>query len=283
MNIADALQKARELTGSDSARLDAELLLAQVLAKPRTFLFGWPEYCLSEEEEDRFQLAISRRAMGEPVAHILQMREFWSLPLEVNNSTLIPRPDTECLVDLALQRLPSSGGRILDLGTGTGAIALALAKECPQAQVIAVDKEAAAVQLAETNRRRLGLGNVEVLQSNWFSAVQGSFDLIVSNPPYIAAGDPHLQQGDVRFEPASALVSGADGLDDIRRIVASAPACLRAGGWLLLEHGWQQGEAVRRLLTEQRFAEVFTAPDLAGNERVSGGRLPEPADQVVRL
>ncbi len=271
MNIADALQQANRLDGSDTPRLDAELLLARVLNKPRTFLFGWPEHRLTAEQEEQYCQWLDRRRRGEPVAHILGLREFWSLPLAVNSSTLIPRPDSEHLVEVALQKLPTRRGRLLDLGTGTGALALALASECPQATVVAVDKVAEAVQLAESNRRHLGLANVTVQRSDWFAQVQGRFEVIVSNPPYIAASDPHLNQGDLRFEPHSALVAGADGLDDIRCIIAQAPQFLCNKGWLLLEHGWQQAEAVTALLKACGFAQVFSSKDLAGNPRVSGG------------
>ncbi len=198
-----------------------------------------------------------------------------SLDLDVASHTLIPRPDTELLVETALALLPSSPATLLDLGTGSGAIALALACERPQWQVTGVDRIDEAVALAEGNRARLQLANACFTASHWFSALAGQrFDLIVSNPPYIAAGDPHLSQGDVRFEPSSALVAGVDGLDDIRLIIQQAPQFLRAGGWLLLEHGFDQAEAVRELLSAQGFMAVESRRDLGGHQRISLGQWP---------
>ena len=195
--------------------------------------------------------------------------------MEVAPHTLIPRPDTELLVETALALQPASPTKVLDLGTGTGAIALALASDCPAWQVTAVDRVEEAVALAERNRQRLGLGNVQVLASHWFSNLAGQqFDLILSNPPYIAAEDPHLVAGDVRFEPSSALVAGADGLDDLRAIVSQAPMYLLPGGWLLLEHGYDQAVAVRALLAAQGFIEIASRRDLGGHERISLGRMP---------
>ncbi|SEI67396.1 [protein release factor]-glutamine N5-methyltransferase [Azotobacter beijerinckii] len=223
----------------------------------------------------RFAADLARRRAGEPVAYILGRQGFWSLDLEVAPATLIPRPDTELLVETALALLPATPAAVLDLGTGTGAIALALAAERPAWRLTGVDRVGEAVALAERNRRRLGLGNADFLQSDWFSALDGRrFDLIASNPPYIATDDPHLVLGDVRFEPASALVAGADGLDDIRRIVAAAPDHLAANGWLLLEHGFEQAGAVRALLAAGGFVEVHSRRDLGGHERISLGRLP---------
>lgn len=264
-----------QLPDSPSARLDAELLLAAALGKPRSFLRTWPERVVDREARERFEGWLVRRRAGEPVAYILGRQGFWSLDLEVAPHTLIPRPDTELLVETALQLLPASPARVLDLGTGTGAIALALACERLSWQVSGVDRIPEAVALAERNRERLRLANVGFRQSHWFSALEGErFALIVGNPPYIPGSDPHLQQGDVRFEPKSALVAGADGLDDIRLIVAQAPRFLEPGGWLLLEHGYDQAAAVRDLLLGNGFSEVESRRDLGGHERISLGRLP---------
>lgn len=271
-NIAGLLAQVA-LPGSDTPRLDAELLLAHVLGKPRSYLLTWPERELSVEQLARFEALLVRRRQGEPVAYLLGEQGFWSLALQVSPDTLIPRPDTERLVEVALEVGPSRAARVLDMGTGTGAIALALAAERSQWHLTGVDRMPGAVALAEANRVRLGLGNAEFLVSDWFSALPDQrFDLIVSNPPYIAADDPHLQQGDVRFEPVSALVSGADGLDDIRRIISAAPDHLVTGGWMLLEHGWQQADALCHLLEQHGFAEVQNWRDLGGQQRVSGGR-----------
>lgn len=261
------------LPGSETAQLDAELLLAAVLGKPRSYLRTWPERELSAAQLQHFQASIQRRQQGEPVAYILGQQGFWSLDLEVAPHTLIPRPDTELLVETTLELLPHDPIAALDLGTGTGAIALALANERPGWKVTGVDRVPEAVALAERNRSRLKLGNVQFAESRWFSAVAGQrFALVVSNPPYIASDDKHLAEGDVRFEPASALVSGVDGLDDIRLIIQQAPAHLAAGGWLLLEHGFDQAAAVRELLAAQGFTEIESRRDLAGHERISLGR-----------
>lgn len=262
-----------QLPDSPSARLDAELLLAAALGKPRSFLRTWPERVVSREAHDLFDRYLARRVAGEPVAYILGRQGFWSLDLEVAPHTLIPRPDTELLVETALALLPASPSRVLDLGTGTGAIALALACERLSWQVLGVDRIPEAVALAERNRERLRLANVAFRASHWFSAVEGErFSLIVSNPPYIPSTDPHLKQGDVRFEPSSALVSGQDGLDDIRLIIDQAPNHLESGGWLMLEHGFDQPDAVRDLLLSRGFSAVESRRDLGGHERISLGR-----------
>jgi release factor glutamine methyltransferase len=246
------------------------------MGKPRSFLHTWPERIVSSEAALAFAGYLQRRRTGEPVAYILGQQGFWKLDLEVAPHTLIPRPETEMLVEAALELLPSfAPTTVLDLGTGTGAIALALANERPAWQVTAVDRVLEAVALAERNRQRLQLNNARVMSSHWFSAVQDErFDLIISNPPYIAAQDPHLQSGDVRFEPDSALVAGTDGLDDLRLIVEQAPAHLNADGWLLLEHGYDQGAAVRELFSRAGFEKIQTRRDLGDHERITFGRLP---------
>jgi len=275
MTIIASLLRNAQLPDSPTERLDAELLLAAAIGKSRSYLHTWPERIVSSEDAEAYAGYLQRRRAGEPVAYILGQQGFWKIDLEVAPHTLIPRPDTELLVETALELQPASPAKVLDLGTGTGAIALALASDCPAWQVMAVDRVDEAVALAERNRQRLGLGNVKVLASHWFSSLAGErFDLIVSNPPYIAAQDPHLVEGDVRFEPSSALVAGADGLDDLRLIVSEAPQYLLAGGWLLLEHGYDQADAVRTLLVAQGFIDVASRKDLGGHERISLGRLP---------
>lgn len=274
MTIIASLLRNAQLPQSPTERLDAELLLAAALGKSRSYLHTWPERIVSSEAAEAFAGFIERRRAGEPVAYILGQQGFWKLDLEVAPHTLIPRPDTELLVEAALGLVPATPARVLDLGTGTGAIALALASECPAWQVTAVDRVDEAVALAERNRQRLGLGNVQIQASHWFDALAAErFDLILSNPPYIRAADPHLVAGDVRFEPSSALVAGEDGLDDLRVIVAQAPQHLLPGGWLLLEHGYDQAPAVRELLSASGFIEVASRVDLGGHERISLGRL----------
>ncbi|WP_095146714.1 peptide chain release factor N(5)-glutamine methyltransferase [Pseudomonas sp. Irchel s3b6] len=275
MTIIASLLRAADLPDSPTARLDAELLLAAALGKSRSFLHTWPERIVPSEAALVFAEYLQRRRSGEPVAYILGQQGFWKLDLEVAPHTLIPRPDTELLVETALDLLPATPAKVLDLGTGSGAIALALASERPVWQVTAVDRVLEAVALAERNRQRLHLNNVSVLSSHWFSALkEHRYTLIISNPPYIAAADPHLAEGDVRFEPASALVAGTDGLDDLRLIIGQAPQHLEAGGWLMLEHGYDQADAVRDLLLSQGFEEVHSRKDLGGHERISLGRLP---------
>lgn len=259
---------------SDSPRLDAEVLLAHVLARSRSYLFTWPERVPADSEQQCFQTLVVRRAGGEPIAYLTGVQEFWSLPLAVSPATLIPRADSEVLVAAALERLARPCARVLDLGTGTGAIALALASERPGWAVVAVDREATAATLARRNRDALGLDNVEVLISDWFAALTGQFDLIVGNPPYIAPDDPHLEQGDVRHEPRSALVANHGGLADLTHIVAAAPQFLAPGGLLMLEHGAAQGPALRKLFAQRGYGGIDTLADIAGHERVTVGERP---------
>ena len=273
MRIDDALIWAEyTLVNSDSALLDAQVLLAFVLDKETIYLLTWPERDLSAQQKLQFEGLIEKRVNGQPVAHLTGEREFWSLPLKVNNSTLIPRPDTEILVEIALTK-STVNAHILDLGTGTGAIILALASELPNAVCTGVDFSEQAVQLAIENRDSLQFHNVSIYQSNWFENVHGQFDIIVSNPPYIDANDVHLKQGDVRFEPLSALVANEQGLSDIRHICEQAKHHLKEGGCLLFEHGFEQGALVQAILRENDFINIKTEQDYAKNDRVTLGHL----------
>lgn len=269
--VRHALAEAAHALGD---RLEAEVLLTHALGKPRSWLIAHAGDALDEAQLRAYDALVQRRRLGEPVAYLTGRRGFWSLELEVTPATLIPRPETELLVELALERLPKAQrARVADLGTGSGAIALAIARERPSAQVTATDASADALAVAQRNASSHRIANVAFAQGDWLAPLaQQRFDVIVSNPPYIEVHDPHLAQGDLRFEPASALASGEDGLDDIRRIVSQARRHLLPGGWLLLEHGWNQGEAVRTLLEGAGYADVFTAKDLEQRDRVSGGR-----------
>lgn len=267
--VRQALAAAAQALGD---RLEAEVLLVHVLDKPRSWLVAHADDALDAPTLHTYQALVEQRRQGEPVAYLTGRRGFWSLDLEVTPATLIPRPETELLVELALERAPADAS-VADLGTGSGAIALALAHERPDLRVSATDASGDALAVARRNAERLGLGRVRFHQGDWLAPLAGqSFALIVSNPPYIEADDPHLRQGDLRFEPASALASGVDGLDDIRRIVHDARACLLADGWLLMEHGWNQGAAVRAVLEAAGYVDAFTAQDLEQRDRVSGAR-----------
>jgi release factor glutamine methyltransferase len=281
-DVREALAAATQRLGD---RAEAELLLLHVLRKPRSWLFAHADDALDMDVQTSYQELLARREAGEPVAYLVGHRGFWTLDLEVTPATLIPRPETELLVELALQRLPSGfSGQVADLGTGSGAIALAIARERPHAQVIATDASAAALEVARRNAQRHAIDNVSFVQGDWLAPLADQrFDLIASNPPYIEADDPHLARGDLRFEPASALASGHDGLDDIRRIVDGARRHLAPGGWLLFEHGWNQGDAARALLDAAGYAEVFTAPDLEQRDRVSGGELTPVSEKPTHL
>ncbi|WP_429216289.1 peptide chain release factor N(5)-glutamine methyltransferase [Aeromonas veronii] len=268
------------LAGGESPRADADVLLCHLLGCRRSYLMTWPERELDAAQQATLQTWLARRLNGEPIAHLVGEREFWSLPLKVSPATLIPRPDTEVLVEQALTRIPQGPCAVLDLGTGTGAIALALKSERPEVDVWAVDRMADAAALARENSAALGLP-IEVRDGSWFEPLgepdrdnTPRFAVIVSNPPYIDGADPHLEQGDVRFEPRSALVADDAGLADIRHIVAHAPAYLLSDGWLLLEHGWDQGEAVRQLLRDGGYREVSTVRDYGDNDRVTLGLCP---------
>ncbi|MEH6627173.1 MAG: peptide chain release factor N(5)-glutamine methyltransferase [Motiliproteus sp.] len=280
LTIAQALAHSASLGAlSDSPDLDLQLLLEQVLSKPRSYLYTWPEKLLTEPQQLHFEQLLARRQQGEPIAHILGRRDFWTLSLEVNSSTLIPRPDTERLVELALQLLANGPFKVADLGTGTGAIALSLASERPGWEVLAVDRVEEAVVLAERNRQQLSLNNVRVLQGSWCAPLLDEYrqnlDMIVSNPPYIDPQDPHLDQGDVRFEPRSALVADNAGMSDIETIARQALECLKPGAWLLFEHGYDQGLKVRQCLLELDYLQVETFTDLDDRDRVTAGCRPQ--------
>lgn len=269
-------EAARQFTDSDSPRLDAEVLLTHALHKPRSYLRAFAEVDVDAEIEQAFALLVARRAAGEPVAHLTGQREFWSLPLQVTADTLIPRPDTELLVEQALEHIPANADwRIADLGTGSGAIALAIASERPRCHIVACDLSTAALAVAQANAQRLKLNNIEFRHSDWCSALAENeqFEMIVSNPPYIRAADPHLEQGDVRFESRLALVSGEDGLDAIRLILEQAKQHLLSSGWLLLEHGYDQGPQLRELFSEAGYADPKTLQDSGQNDRLSLAQL----------
>ena len=270
------------LAGSDSARLDAEILLALALNQPRTWLYTWPEHIPSLPEQQLYLDLLRRRRQGEPVAYLVHRKEFWGIDLKINHHVLIPRPETETLVQAVLTALAGKpAARVADLGTGSGAIALALATEQPDWHIVATDISADALALARENATRLGIDNVSFMKGQWLEPLQGmTLDAIVANPPYVAEGDPHLKQGDVRFEPALALVSSDNGLADIRHIVQHCPPCLVAGGWLMLEHGYEQGPAVRKIFSEAGFRDVVTHRDLAGHERVTAGQVQEERYKV---
>ncbi|TXI28026.1 MAG: peptide chain release factor N(5)-glutamine methyltransferase [Ottowia sp.] len=275
--VAALVRAGAARLGGDEARREAEWLAEQALGVGRAWLFAHANDAVKPEVCARYLALLARRAAGEPLAYLLGRAGFWTLDLEVTPATLIPRPETELLVEAALARLPEANALcIADLGTGSGAIALALASERPQARVLATDASAAALEVARRNAARNDIVNVAFRQGDWLEPLAGErFDLIASNPPYIAQGDPHLGRGDLRFEPATALASGADGLDALRTLARDAPTHLVPGGWLLLEHGWDQGAAVRGLLRDAGFQRIETLRDLEDRERVTlGSRAP---------
>lgn len=269
-------QYSQQLAGSsDTAKLDVELLLARSLGKDRTYLFTWSDKVITEEEEQTFKQLFLRRLAGEPIAYILGQQAFWDLNLKTAPHTLIPRADTETLIDWVVELADSlpKHTSVIDLGTGTGAIALSLAHEFKSWDVYGVDVIAEAVELACSNAKLNNLERVHFFQSSWFDQVEGQFDLIVSNPPYIDPDDEHLTQGDVRFEPRTALVAENKGLADLALIAEQSRAYLKDGGWLLMEHGYDQQQAVQQILTELGYQQVTTRIDLGGNPRITGGQL----------
>jgi len=255
--------------------MEAQLLLQHVLNANRAWLIAHENDALEANTHAEFEALLKRRLNGEPIAYILGYREFYGLKLKVTPDTLIPRPDTETLVETALGKIPQNQAcKILDLGTGTGAIALAIAQHRPHAFVMATDASEKALNIAKENAKNLGINNIEFMQSDWFGALQNqTFDLIVSNPPYIEENDAHLKQGDLRYEPISALASGIDGLNDIKQIISAAPKHLNPHGYLLLEHGYNQAKSVAALMTQAGFTEISHAKDLADIIRVTLGRF----------
>jgi release factor glutamine methyltransferase len=273
--VSEALNWATEqLSESDDARLDSQVLLAYTLNVSRTWLFTWPDKALDGATLTAFNALIEERKSGTPIAYITGYRDFWSLRLKVTPDTLIPRADTELLVETALTlKNVENPCDVIDLGTGTGAIALSLANECPSWRITATDINPKTLAVAKENAQTLELA-VSFKESAWFDAINDRYDLVISNPPYIESDDPHLQQGDLRFEPAGALASGQDGLDDIRRLVQQALKHLKKNGYLLLEHGYQQAEAVRSLMAKAGYIDIETHQDIEDRDRVTLGKIP---------
>jgi release factor glutamine methyltransferase len=276
MTVREHLQAARDLmAGLPAGRLEAEILLAHCLEAPRSLLYANPELEVPVQRSDCYQQMLARRLEGEPIAYLTGIREFWSLPLRVNPDVLIPRAETERLVELALEHLPGEVQlRVADLGTGSGAVALALASERPECEVHGTDASEPAVLIARGNATRLAIENVRFHVGSWCEPLEGQFDMVVSNPPYVAQDDPHLGQGDCRFEPRSALTPGYDPLAAIRSVAAGAMSVLKPGGWLLLEHGPEQGPACRGLLRAAGYERPATERDLLGHERVTLAQCP---------
>lgn len=259
---------------SDTPRIDAEYLLQHVTGQSMAWLIAWNDSFANKDHVSAFLALLEQREQGMPIAYLLGERDFWTLTLTVNEHVLIPRPDTEALVECALDKLPAGQTlRLLDLGTGSGAIALALAKERPLTKVIAVDKHAEALAVAQQNAVRNSITNVEFRQSDWFDQIDGRFHLIASNPPYVAPGDPHLNQGDLRFEPATALSAPNHGLADLETIIQTAPEYLHADGWLLVEHGFEQADNVSELFLHNGFSDIQLQRDLNGLPRCTAGKL----------
>ncbi len=274
--VAESLHRAQARLAPlhNTARLDSELLLAHLLGRERTWIHTWPEHRLDEATRRHFEQLVEKRRQGWPVAYLTGHCGFWSLSLEVNPSTLIPRPETELLVEQALERIPADARwRIADLGTGSGAVAIAVARERPRCRIVATDRCATALATAGRNAVATGVSNIVFRSGDWYRPLRGErFHLILSNPPYVAENDPHLSRGDLRFEPPTALVAGSDGLDAIRTLIEDGRNHLEAGGWLLLEHGFDQGSTVTALLHRAGYRDIARYEDLAGHHRVSGGR-----------
>ena len=276
MSTVRSLLASHDALASDDARREAEILLGHALDKSRAWLYAHGDDEISDVAAETFRSLLKQRAAGTPVAYLIGHREFWTLKFVVTPAVLIPRPETELLVELALRHIPQSEKvDIVDLGTGSGAIALAIASERPQSRVVATDASEEALSVARINAGQLEIGNAEFIWSDWFDGLSRMmFDVIVSNPPYIASNDNHLSQGDLRFEPRDALASGIDGLDAIRDIVRRAPEHLKPGGDLLIEHGFDQGAAVRELFAQSGFVDISTSRDSEARERVTSGRKP---------
>lgn len=270
-----SIEQALRASSQKIESIDARILLQHALNENQAFFHTHPEQTLTSQQAQTFNQLVARRVTGEPVAYLIGERDFYDLTFKVTPAVLIPRPETELLVELALARVPvNQHCRVLDLGTGSGAVAITIAKHRPRTTVIAVDVSIDAIAVASRNAEEIGVTNITIINGNWFDAMIGvKFDLIVSNPPYVAEGDPHLKQGDLRFEPPLALAAEDDGLACLRSISSEAPEHLNVGGWLLMEHGYDQADVCRQLLEEAGFKRTFSSPDLAGIMRVSGGEI----------
>lgn len=273
MTIDEALQYGYlALANSESPEIDSQVLLCHIVDCQTTYLHTWPDKFLTETQQESFKQLIIQRQQGQPIAYLIGQRGFWTLDLKVTTDTLIPRPDTELLVSLALAKLKPDM-RVVDLGTGTGAVALSLAVENPTITIVAMDCFRPALDVAMRNAESNNINNIVFWQGSWLTAIaENSLDMVLSNPPYIENNDPHLSQGDVRFEPMSALISGTDGLDDIRQIIQQAQGCLKASGWLLIEHGYHQAQKIQQLFNDAEFIDVTTHQDFGGNDRVTMGQ-----------